>query len=288
MDPLQIAQVAACVVSYTLALMRLFDTARPIWSVGGYLPASWQPPLIALVAVLPDLATGMQNVTTVQDFVNVALAFAVGYVGSLRGALPAKHYEKLSEEGKTQLAKVRGTPRRRPSIPPMPMLMVVGALCIFGGNLVLTSHDAGPRVHQASTVGMVTGCSPAAMQTVAKVASVALEEILRRSAQASTVIDMVEAKVDGAQAVIPPDVLRKVRQGIAAARAANAAALAAVDGADQTVNAANAAFKPFRDEWGNLMVLLTEAGLAQSGALKAAPGEVAIPAPLALVPFEEK
>jgi hypothetical protein len=285
---MDILHIAAIVVSYTLALMRLFDTARPLWSVGGYLPASVQPFVIALVAVLPDLATGMSNVKTKQDFANVVLAFAVAFVGSLRGALPASTFKKLPEDARAALARARGTERRR-SVPPMPVLFIVGALCIFGGNLFLDDpRAAGARVHQASSVGMLTACSPATMQTVAKVASVALEEILRRSAQASTVIDMVEAKVDGASAVIPPDVLRKVRQGIAAARAANAAALAAANGADQTVAAANAAFRPFRDEWGNLMVLLTEAGLAQSGSLKAAPGEVAIPAPLALVPFEEK
>jgi hypothetical protein len=280
MDPINIA---ALVVSYTLALMRLFDTARPIWSLGGYLPASVQPFVIALVAVLPDLATGMQNVKTTQDLVNVVLAFGVAFVGSLRGALPAKTFQKLPEEARAALAKARGTERRRTSVPPMQAFMFIGAVMIFAGNLALPD----PRLPTVNTMGMVTGCSPAVTQVVTKAVGEIAAEIIRRAAQTDTVIDMVESKVDAAAPAIPPDLLRRIRLSIAAARSATALAYDAAEGSKQTVADANAAFKPFRDEWGNLIVLLSEAGLAQSGALKASPGEVATPAPLGLKPFTE-
>lgn len=138
----------------------------------------------------------------------------------------------------------------------------------------------------AGSMGMgQTGCTPAATQAVVSAASSVLSEILLRSQQSSEVLDMVESRVDGLP--LSPDVVARIRTGIAACRAANAAALAAAQGAEQTAASANAAFEPFRKEWSALAQILEQAGvLGGDGKFKVEPGAVAIPAPLALAPFE--
>lgn len=130
-----------------------------------------------------------------------------------------------------------------------------------------------------------TSCTPAATQAIVSAATNVLSEILLRSQQTNSVLDMVEARVDALQ--LPPEVDKRVRVGIAACRAANAAALAAAEGAEQSVESANAAFEPFRKEWAALAQILEQVGvLGTDGAFKAAPGEVAIPQPLALKRIE--
>jgi hypothetical protein len=133
----------------------------------------------------------------------------------------------------------------------------------------------------------VTSCTPAMAQTVASVVSQVVSEVLLRSQQTNDVLDMIEAQVDAAEAHAPPDVVKKVRIGIAACRAANAAAVAASRGVELTAAQAQANFKPFREEWKRLTELLAEIGLAsKDGRLMAAPGDVLVPEPLAALPFE--
>lgn len=129
-------------------------------------------------------------------------------------------------------------------------------------------------------------CSPAATQAVVSAASSILSEVLLKSSQASTVLDLVEQRVDALQ--LPPDLDKRVRLGIAACRAANSAALTAVHGVEQTAASANAAFAPFRQEWAALAQVLEQIGiLGADGTFKAEPGQVAIPQPLALRPIGE-
>lgn len=138
----------------------------------------------------------------------------------------------------------------------------------------------------ASSFGMSQlACTPASTQAIVSAASSVLSELLIRSQQTSEVLDMVESRVEGLP--LPPEVVARIRTGIAACRAANAAALAAAQGAEQTVTSANAAFEPFRREWAVLAQILEQAGiLGADGAFKAEPGQVAIPQPLALEPIQ--
>lgn len=265
-DPIHLAAMLA---SFALALARLTDTARPLWN---FVPAKYQPFLIALVAVLPDMATGLGLVHSNLDLANTLVAAVGSFFTAMRGALPAPHYDDLSEQAKAELAKVRGTPRR--SVPPSSAATI--CLFIFG-----SAFFAGLATTQ-------TGCTDKQAATVLDVASKIVTEAVLRSTQASSIVDSVEAKVDAAEkAGLPADIVKKLRAGIAVLRATNQAALAAVQGGANTVVAADSAFAPFRDAWGLLMVDLTSAGLASSGALKAGPGEVAIGTPLALKSFQE-
>lgn len=126
---------AAAAAAFVLGLMRLLDTARPLWSVGGILPQKLQPIAIALVGVLPDLVTGFQHVGNWQDLSNVILAAAVGFFTSMRGQLPDSHLAALPADVHEKLAKVQ----KRKSIKVKPAMLVgMTFLLMFGSPFVLT------------------------------------------------------------------------------------------------------------------------------------------------------
>jgi len=104
MNPTEILRYAAIVAGYLLAFARLTDTARPLWQ---FLPVKLQPVMPALLVVLPDLVRGLQTGTTVQDVLNALVTAGGALMISLRGAVPAEHFAKLSPEAKSEIATVR-------------------------------------------------------------------------------------------------------------------------------------------------------------------------------------
>ncbi len=106
MNTLEVLHYSALAAGYALALARLTDTARPLWN---FLPVKLQPVMPALLVVLPDLAAGLQHSMSAQDVANSVLASAGAFMISMRGALPAEHFEQLTEGAKKEIAVVRGT-----------------------------------------------------------------------------------------------------------------------------------------------------------------------------------
>jgi hypothetical protein len=139
MTTAEILRYAAIVAGYALALARLTDTARPLWQ---FLPAKLQPLMPALLVVLPDLAIGLQKGASVEDILNTLVTGAGALMISLRGAVPAKHFEQLSPEAKSEIAAVRGkapkdddgppTPRTGAGAAPIVALLLAGSLALSG------------------------------------------------------------------------------------------------------------------------------------------------------------
>lgn len=258
--------LALQVAAVLLAILRLTDTARPLWN---FLPPKVQPWVITLMGVGPIVVERLQTqVASALDLVNVAVFAVALFTASMRGAVPAEHYEKLEPEAKQAIARVRG--RRGYSVPPASsaMFMLLSLSMIVLAPLTLTR------------------CNKETAQVVGSVVGSVVEQVLLRAAQTNTVLDQVEAKLD-LIGPLPGDYEKRARTALAASRAAIAAAVAAVEGGQKTVEVANQALAPFRDEWAKLIQILAEAGIADgAGRLKAAPGEIAIAEPLALKPVQ--
>jgi hypothetical protein len=140
MPTLQIIHYAAIAAGYLLALARLTDRARPFWS---FLPAKIQPFLPAVLVVLPDLATGLQGVKSVEDVLNVALTAAGAVLIAMRGAVPAAHFEQLSPEAKKEIADVRA--KTPPAVSPPTTVLVVILAAMVGASQASCSNGGAPK-----------------------------------------------------------------------------------------------------------------------------------------------
>lgn len=260
---LLVLDLCAAIAAYLYAFARLADAARPLWI---WAPPKLQPLLPGLVTLIPTVATGFEGVKNYEDLLRVFIVAVGAVLTAARGALPKDVYQRLSPEARDELRAARkGEP------PP-------------------TSRDAGGvgiytiALFVFLAPNLTSSCTPAMTSAVVDATSRILAEVVARSQQASTVIDMVEARVQGLP--LPEDLMAKVKTSIAACRAANSAAVEAARGADVTAKAADAAFQPFREEWQKLSDLLRLAGVkGADGRFQAKPGEVAIPEPLAMKGF---
>ena len=230
---------AAMAASFVLALMRLLDVGRPLWSVGGVLPAKLQPLAIALVSVLPDLATGLTNVKTKQDILVVVVAFIAAFQGAMRGQLPDNQLAALPKEVHADLAKVQK--RKRIKVAPLAAAM----LGVF----------------------LLTGC--AALGAATKV----LSEVALVAADAQNAISTAQAIADDFYRVMPaPEKQEAVNAALQATRDALAASNELAKAAQEDAAKANKAYDGFRDAYNALKRTFAAYGVglkpgARSGAL---------------------
>lgn len=97
------------------------------------------------------------------------------------------------------------------------------------------------------------------------------------------VVDQIKVFVDGVHAVKPDTDLTKVYQAIARTKTALDGALRATNGVDHlTKEQADEAFADFRVAYQDLVALVAPLGVSTGPGLKAGPGTLQVPEPLAL------
>lgn len=97
------------------------------------------------------------------------------------------------------------------------------------------------------------------------------------------VVDQIKTFVDGVHAVKPDVDLAKVYAAISRTKVALDAALRATNGVDKlTKEQADAAFADFRVAYQDLIALVGPLGVTTGNGLKAAPGSLQVPTPMAL------
>lgn len=238
MTTIQVLHYAALAAGYALALARLTDTARPLWN---FLPAKLQPLMPALLVVLPGLADGLMHGASAQDVVNAIVAAAGALFISLRGAVPAAHFEQLSPSAKNEIAAVRSG--KGGSLPPpsASALALLFAICLGASQSACTA------------------------QQVAAVES-AVQTVVNDAIQSGVLVDLVQSLADQAFAKVPDAPLQdKVNALIAKARIAVADVIAATEKGQAAEPAIKSAIAQFKDAWNALQPLLKEAGIVNNG-----------------------
>jgi hypothetical protein len=183
MSTAEILKYAAIVAGYLLALARLNDKARPFWQ---FLPTWAQPVMPALVVIIPELALGLQKGTSVEDVLSAIVTAGGALMISLRGAVPAKHYEQLSPLAKSEIAAVRGkapkddggppTPRDGRPIPPSAAGLLVFLAALAGApHLVGCSPAANPEARGAQAANLTKVGYAAAVVTLRGLSDLHLE-----------------------------------------------------------------------------------------------------------------
>jgi len=150
MTPLEIAATAA---AYLLAFARLLDVARPLWA---WVKWPWAQPLLPiLIVALPQMAGAFGAIETRMDL-TFAIVAALGTLStSVRGALPAAHFAKLSPPAVDELRVARGGTSKLP--PAGVVMLVLGAVGIFGVNACSPGVEK-PPCDPASYAALSAAC----------------------------------------------------------------------------------------------------------------------------------